>query len=82
MLFRSGSTDIVLLDNATGTGIVLVHLYDLLPPAAQARLQVVAGDVQPSMLKAVQERAEKNGWTSTLRTQTVDAVVRLPFLPL
>ena len=69
-----GSEDIVLLDNATGTGIVLVHLYDLLPPAAQTRLQVVAGDVQPSMLKAVQERAEKNGWTST-RTQTVDAVV-------
>lgn len=70
-----GSSDIVLLDNATGTGVVLVHLYDLLSPAAKARLQVVAGDFQPSMVKAVQERAEKNGWTST-RTQIVDAMVR------
>nr|VWO94913.1 Methyltransf_11 domain-containing protein [Ganoderma boninense] len=52
-----GSTDIVLLDNATGTGVVLV----------------VAGDIQPSMLKAVQERAEKHGWTGT-RTQVVDAM--------
>ncbi|PIL26382.1 hypothetical protein GSI_12139 [Ganoderma sinense ZZ0214-1] len=68
-----GSTDIVLLDNATGTGLVLLHLYDLLPPAAQARLQVVAGDIQPSMLTAVQERVEKNGWTST-RVQAVDAM--------
>ena len=65
-----GSEDIVLLDNATGTGIVLVHLYDLLPPAAQTRLQVVAGDVQPSMLKAVQERAEKNGWTKFVSMQS------------
>ncbi len=67
--------DIVLLDNATGTGIVLAHLYDMLPPAAKERLQVVAGDISPAMIESAKARIEKNGWQSAT-AQVVDATVR------
>ncbi|TBU42287.1 S-adenosyl-L-methionine-dependent methyltransferase [Dichomitus squalens] len=68
-----GSEDIVLLDNATGTGIVLEYLYGILPPAAKARLQVVAGDLSPAMISAVQERIEQNGWVH-IDAKLVDAM--------
>ncbi|PIL27793.1 hypothetical protein GSI_10946 [Ganoderma sinense ZZ0214-1] len=67
-----GSEDIVLLDNATGTGIVLVHLYDVVPPAAKARLQVVAGDISAAMIEFAKARIEKNGWQG-ITAQVVDA---------
>ena len=70
-----GSEDIVLLDNATGTGIVLAHLYDVLPRAAKERLQVVAGDISPAMIESAKARIEKNGWQG-ITAQVVDATVR------
>ena len=70
-----GSEDIVLLDNATGTGIDLVHLYDVLPQAAKERLQVVAGDISPAMIESAKARIEKNGWQG-ITAQVVDATVR------
>ena len=76
-----GSEDIVLFDNATGTGIVLEHLYSAIPPVAKARLQVVAGDVSPAMINIAKERAEKSGWPN-ITTKVVDATVcSIPMLP-
>ena len=71
----SGNEDIVFLDNATGTGIVLAHLYDVLPPAAKERLQVVAGDISPPMIEAAKTRIEKNGWQG-ITARVLDATVR------
>ncbi|KAI1788096.1 S-adenosyl-L-methionine-dependent methyltransferase [Ganoderma leucocontextum] len=68
----NGSEDLVLLDNATGTGIVLAHLYDVLPPATKERLQVVAGDISPAMIESAKARIEKNGWQGAT-AQVVDA---------
>ena len=65
--------DIVLFDNATGTGIVLEHLYSVLPLKAKSRLQVLAGDLSPSMLSVVQERIKENGWEG-VHTKLVDAM--------
>ena len=75
-----GSEDIVLFDNATGTGIVLKHLYDVLSSAAKSRLQVVAGDISPSMIQAVQGRIEGNGWEH-VTAKVIDATVRHSWLP-
>ena len=74
-LDRAGDReDIVLFDNATGTGIVLEHLYSVLPQKARPRLQVLAGDLSPPMLSVVQERIKENGW-DRIDTKLVDAMV-------
>ena len=70
-----GSEKLVVLDNACGTGIVTLHLYGALSPAAKANIEVVCGDFAPGMVKSVQERIEANGWTGAT-AKIVDAQVR------
>ncbi|KAI0699905.1 S-adenosyl-L-methionine-dependent methyltransferase [Cerioporus squamosus] len=67
-----GSSELVILDNACGTGAVTVKLYETLSPAAKAKLQVVCGDLSPSMVKSVQERIEESGWAGA-SAKVVDA---------
>ncbi|KAI0690394.1 S-adenosyl-L-methionine-dependent methyltransferase, partial [Cerioporus squamosus] len=67
-----GSEELVVLDNACGTGVVTLKIYETLPPAAKARLQVVCGDFSPGMVKSVQERIEQAGWTGA-SAKLVDA---------
>ncbi|KAI0718702.1 S-adenosyl-L-methionine-dependent methyltransferase [Cerioporus squamosus] len=59
-----GNEELVVLDNACGTGVVTLNIYETLPPAAKARLHVICGDFSPGMVKSVQERIEQDGWTS------------------
>ncbi|RPD55703.1 S-adenosyl-L-methionine-dependent methyltransferase [Lentinus tigrinus ALCF2SS1-7] len=67
-----GSSELVILDNACGTGIVTHHIYETLSPAAKAKLQVVCGDLSPWMVKSVQERIGQNGWAGA-SAKVVDA---------
>ena len=71
-----GSKELVILDNACGTGIVTHHIYGVLSPAAKAKLQVVCGDLSPWMVKSVQARIEENGWAGA-SAKIVDAWVCL-----
>ena len=71
-----GSQKLVILDNACGTGVVTLNLYETLSPAAKANLHVVCGDFSPGMVKSVQERIEQNGWVGA-SAKVVDAQVCL-----
>lgn len=71
-----GSEELVVLDNACGTGVVTLNIYEALSPAAKAKLEVVCGDFSPGMVKSVQERIEQNGWTGA-SAKLVDAQVCL-----
>ena len=78
-----GTEDIIALDNACGTGVVTVNIYDAVPAAAKPRLSVICGDFSPSMVESVQARIEQSGWTNAT-TKVLDAQVRpstRPFLP-
>ena len=76
-----GSKKLVVLDNACGTGIVTVLLYETLSPAAKANLEVVAGDFSPAMVQSVQARIEQSGWKGA-SSKVVDAQVLYLALPL
>ncbi|RPD58600.1 S-adenosyl-L-methionine-dependent methyltransferase [Lentinus tigrinus ALCF2SS1-7] len=67
-----GSSELVVLDNACGTGVVTLNLYEALSPAAKTRLQVVCGDFSPGMVKSVQERIDQSGWAGA-SAKVVDA---------
>ncbi|KAI0794181.1 S-adenosyl-L-methionine-dependent methyltransferase [Fomes fomentarius] len=67
-----GSMKLIVLDNACGTGVVTLNLYAALSPAARENLELVSGDVSPSMVKSVQGRIERNGWKGATST-VVDA---------
>ncbi|KAI0741771.1 S-adenosyl-L-methionine-dependent methyltransferase [Daedaleopsis nitida] len=67
-----GSEQLVVLDNACGTGVVTLNLYSTLSPAAKANIEAVCGDFSPGMVKSVQERIEENGWTGAT-AKVVDA---------
>ncbi|KAK8174006.1 S-adenosyl-L-methionine-dependent methyltransferase [Phyllosticta citrichinensis] len=75
----SGSSDIVVLDNACGTGIVSVQLHALLPDDAKARLHLTCADFSSSMIDSVAQRIAENGWEGA-RAQVADAL-SLPFPP-
>ncbi len=70
-----GSSELVILDNACGTAVVTLNLYETLSPAAKAKLQVVCGDLSPEMVKSVQERIEESRWAGA-SARVVDAWVR------
>lgn len=76
-----GSEDLVVLDNACGTGIVTAHLYDTVPAAAKTKLQVVCGDFSAPMVQSVQSRIEQSEWAGAT-AKVVDAQVSLPRDPL
>ncbi|KAL0256462.1 hypothetical protein SLS55_008857 [Diplodia seriata] len=58
----TGSDDLVTLDNACGTGILTVHLYNTLPEHAKDRLNHTCGDISQGMVDMVQSRIKENGW--------------------
>ena len=69
---KDGS-DLVVLDQACGTGVVADRLYKLFPDAG---LNLTCTDYSGAMLNLLESRAEKNGWKG-LRTQQCDAQVCL-----
>lgn len=73
----SDSSDIVVLDNACGTGIVSVQLYELLPDDVKARLELTCADISASMIDSMAQRIAENGWKGA-RAQVADALA-LPF---
>lgn len=66
-----------LLDNACGTGIVADTIYASLEKnnAAQDNLTLVATDLGPAMVEAMQAKIDKNGWKKA-SAQVVDMQVR------
>ena len=76
----ANSEEIVVLDNACGTGVVTYNIYNTLSPAAKEKLEIVCGDFSPGMVKSVQERIELSGWQGAT-AKVIDAQVRLQSLP-
>ena len=67
---------IKVLDNACGTGIVADTIYARLEKsdAAQDNLTLVATDLGPAMVEAMQAKIDKNGWKKA-SAQVVDMQV-------
>jgi ubiquinone/menaquinone biosynthesis C-methylase UbiE len=65
--------ELVVFDNACGTGVVAQALFDALP-APPAGLQVLCGDLSPGMVAAASQRIEEGGWARA-RAQDLDAQV-------
>ncbi|KAF2137679.1 uncharacterized protein K452DRAFT_291496 [Aplosporella prunicola CBS 121167] len=62
---------LVVLDNACGTAIVSLHLYDVLPNDAKDNLELLCGDISAPMLATVEQRIKEYGWKGA-KTQIVD----------
>ncbi|KAF4542154.1 COQ5 family methyltransferase [Lasiodiplodia theobromae] len=63
---------LVTLDNACGTGILTVHLYDMLPDHAKGRINHTCGDISQGMIDLVQSRIKEAGWKGAT-TKILDA---------
>ncbi|KAJ5529165.1 Methyltransferase type 11 [Penicillium freii] len=56
---------LAILDQACGTGVVAVALHDALGSQSEKDWCLTCTDVSISMVAAIQERIEKNGWENT-----------------
>ena len=65
--------NLVVFDNAAGTGAVASVIYE---QAGGKEVDVLCGDLSPVMVQSVNERIAKEGWKGA-KTQIVDAMVRL-----
>jgi ubiquinone/menaquinone biosynthesis C-methylase UbiE len=69
---KNDSKDFVVFDNACGTGVVAVHIYDKLPKGKS--IEVVCGDTSQPMIDAVNARIGESGWKGA-SAKIVDAQV-------
>ncbi|KAH9926637.1 S-adenosyl-L-methionine-dependent methyltransferase [Epithele typhae] len=67
-----GSSELDVLDNACGTGVVTFQLYEHAPAIARARMSVVCADLSPLMVENVAARIAANGWVGAT-AQVADA---------
>jgi 2-polyprenyl-3-methyl-5-hydroxy-6-metoxy-1,4-benzoquinol methylase len=66
--------NIHVFDLATGTGVLVKEVYDIVPKERWGNVKVLGGDVSESMLGYLKARGEREGWTG-LTTQVVDGNV-------
>ena len=75
----------VLLDNAAGAGCVTATLLEALKRDSVTldtlgRTKIVCGEIEPNMLKALEQRVTENGWEKIVEVKNVDALVGvIPF---
>lgn len=74
LLDPSTHSQLIILDNACGTGVVAAAVHDLLDSSTKKRMKLTCGDFAEPMLQAVKERIEENGWVNT-EARLVDAQV-------
>ncbi|KAL8935458.1 MAG: hypothetical protein Q9216_005414 [Gyalolechia sp. 2 TL-2023] len=65
-------SQLTILDNACGTGVVAAALHDLLDSSTRKRMKLTCGDFAKPMLEVVKKRIEEKGWMNTEARQ-VDA---------
>jgi ubiquinone/menaquinone biosynthesis C-methylase UbiE len=75
-LLEVDSGPLIVFDNACGTGVVSVKLYEMLDENAKERLQLVCGDFSESMVQSTQQRITDSRWSGA-KAQMVDAQVKL-----
>lgn len=73
-LLNPGLDNLIILDNACGTGIVAAALHDMLDDSTKRRMKLTCGDFAEPMLDACRKRIEENGWMHT-EARKVDAQV-------
>ncbi|KAI4233284.1 MAG: hypothetical protein L6R40_007122 [Gallowayella cf. fulva] len=71
-LLNPGLDNLIILDNACGTGIVAAALHDMLDDSTKRRMKLTCGDFAEPMLDACRKRIEENGWMHT-EARKVDA---------
>ncbi|KAL8662930.1 MAG: hypothetical protein Q9168_008179 [Polycauliona sp. 1 TL-2023] len=64
--------NIIILDNACGTGVVSAALHEMLPMATKARMKLTMGDFAEPMLEVAKERCKSGEWVHT-EARIVDA---------
>lgn len=72
LLDANDVSQLTILDNACGTGVVAAAIHDLLDSSTKKRMKLTCGDFSEPMLQAVKERIEENGWNNT-EARMVDA---------
>jgi ubiquinone/menaquinone biosynthesis C-methylase UbiE len=70
----ASTSDLHILDLATGTGVTVLEVYDAVPRERWNKVCVLGGDVSESMLAYLRARGEKEGWTG-LKTEVLDGNV-------
>ena len=68
-------SDLVVLDNACGTGVVSSEIMNLLDTREQQKLHLTCADISEDAIKHMQERIDSSGWTNARAIQA-DAMVR------
>lgn len=79
MIEQAGLVDntqepLVILDNASGAGIVTSLLQDMLDRKATQNAQIMCGDIKPEMVELAQKRIDASRWTSG-EAKVVDIMV-------
>ncbi len=74
LLSDGGNEPLRVLDNACGTGIITSLLYSDQSLVGRG-LEVICGDLSPTMVESVCKRVEKEGWKGA-SARVIDAQVR------
>jgi ubiquinone/menaquinone biosynthesis C-methylase UbiE len=71
----TGDSQLVVLDQACGSGVVSSHIMAQLLPDDRSRLDLTCADISEPAIAHMKKRIETSGW-SNARAVTNDAMVR------
>ncbi len=74
----SDNEELVILDEACGTGIVSKHLMDALSLNSKKNLELTCADNADAMLKVIAKRIETNGWKNAKTAKSDGIDTKLP----
>ncbi|KAK5453437.1 hypothetical protein LTS15_006622 [Exophiala xenobiotica] len=74
----SDDEELVILDEACGTGIVSKHLMDALSDNSKKNLELTCADNANAMLKVMAKRIETNGWEKAKTAKSDGIDTKLP----
>ncbi|KAK5207927.1 hypothetical protein LTR47_005842 [Exophiala xenobiotica] len=74
----SDNEELVILDEACGTGIVSKHLMDALGDNSKKNLELTCADNADAMLKVMAKRIETNGWEKAKTAKSDGIDTKLP----
>lgn len=74
----TGDDDLVVLDEACGTGVVSFHLMNVLDEKAKAKLDLTCSDFARAMVDFVRKRLEDGGWQNARAIHSDATDTKLP----
>lgn len=68
------AAQLVVLDNACGTGVISRTLYEKLDPAQKANLELTCGDITSAFVECIENVIATEHWTGA-KAEVIDAQV-------